>query len=231
MDSPLMHGLTRLTDLIILNVIFILCCIPIFTIGASLTGMSYVLLKIQDGDEGYIIRGFFKSFRQNFRQATLIWLMLLAVGLLLGGDLFVLRSMSGTFSSINTVLVLILTFLLVFVLLYVFAVLARFENTIMNTIKNAFLMSLLDFPRSLLMLLIVIAAVFVSLINPTVLGWAILIWILIGFSLVGYCNTWFLKKILKKYMPKEEEEQTEEEVIEDLDQQLDQLEKEPGSEK
>ncbi len=223
MDGPVMRFLSRMADLMILNVIFILCCIPIVTIGASLTAISYVLLKIRDGEEGYIARGFFKSFKQNFRQATLIWLMILGAGILLGLDIYILRSMSGTLAQINTVLIMVLIVLLVFILFYVFAVLARFENTVLNTIKNACLMSILDFPKTLLMVGTVAAAIFLSFLNGTFLTWAILIWILIGFALIGYCNSWFLDGILKKYMPKEEE-QTEEDVIRHMEEWTDEPE-------
>ena len=75
MDSPVMRVLNRVGDLLILNVLMIVCCIPVITAGAAFTAMHYVLLKIVRGEEGYLIRGFFKSFRSNFRQATLIWLL------------------------------------------------------------------------------------------------------------------------------------------------------------
>ena len=61
MDNPLWRFLGKLADLMILNILFLLCSIPIFTIGASLTGVYYVCLKIKEQEEGYIVRNFFKS--------------------------------------------------------------------------------------------------------------------------------------------------------------------------
>ncbi len=79
LDSPLMSTLSKLADLIILNILVVICSLPLFTIGASLTAMHYVVLKMVRNEEGYIIKSFFKSFKQNFKQATIIWLILLVV--------------------------------------------------------------------------------------------------------------------------------------------------------
>ena len=70
MDSPLMRVLNRVGDLMILNILMIICCIPVITVGAACTGMHYVLLKMVRDREGYLVRGFFKSFVMNFKQAT-----------------------------------------------------------------------------------------------------------------------------------------------------------------
>ena len=72
MDSPLMQGLGKMADLLWLNVLTLICCIPIVTIGASFTAMNYMALKMARNEECYITRGFFKSFRENLKQATLI---------------------------------------------------------------------------------------------------------------------------------------------------------------
>ena len=100
MDNPLWRFLGKLADLMILNIVFLLCSIPIFTIGASLTGVYYVCLKIKEQEEGYIIRNFFKSFKQNFVQSTIIWLIMLALGLLLGTEFYMYRDTTGTFARV-----------------------------------------------------------------------------------------------------------------------------------
>ena len=74
MDNGLFRALGKLADLMLLNILFLVCSLPIFTIGASFTAMYYVTLKLAENEEGYIARGFLKSFKQNFKQATIIWL-------------------------------------------------------------------------------------------------------------------------------------------------------------
>ena len=82
MDSPLWRFLGRLADIMILNIVFLITCIPIVTIGAAWTSLSYVTLKMSRDEESYIVKSYFKAFRQNFRQATVIWILTLAAMLI-----------------------------------------------------------------------------------------------------------------------------------------------------
>ena len=91
MDSPVMRFLGRLADLMILNLVTLLCCLPVVTIGASLTAMHYVLLKMVRNEESYIVRSFFKSFKQNFKQATVIWLIILLFLVIFGADIMIIK--------------------------------------------------------------------------------------------------------------------------------------------
>ncbi|MCD7954160.1 MAG: YesL family protein [Lachnospiraceae bacterium] len=204
MENPFWQGLSKVADLMILNLVFLLCCIPVFTIGAALTGLNYVTLKMHDGEEGYIVRSFFKSFRQNFKQATAMWLITLFVAAILVGDLLILRDMTGMFYTVLRVIIIIICIACVMIFLYQYAILARFDNTIRNTFRNSFIMSIADFPRTLAMIAIAAAAIVVTFFNNTTLTWAILFWILGGFAIMSYCNTIFLSKIFQKYVPKEE---------------------------
>ena len=61
-----------MTDLMILNIVTLLMCLPVITAGAALTGMHYVLLKMVREQEGYIVPSFFRSFKRNLLQATLL---------------------------------------------------------------------------------------------------------------------------------------------------------------
>lgn len=207
LDNPIMQTLSKIADLMILNVTFIICCLPVFTIGAALTGLSYVSLKMAENEEGYIFKGFLKSFKQNFKQATVIWLIMLAIGLVLGADFYILSASSGTFITTIRVILVITAFIYLMIMLYVFPTLARFYNSTKNTLRNAFLMSIADFPRTLIMLVITVGSVLITLYNGYTLAYGLLIWILGGFALVSYLNSFFLKKVFAKYTPKEETEE------------------------
>lgn len=151
-DSPFMQALNKVADLLYLNVLTLLCCIPIITVGPSLTAMHYTALKIARNEECYIARNFFKSFRANFRQATLIWLFMLFLILVLCGDFFIMRFSGLEFSGVIQVFLIVITFLFAFTGVFVFPVLARFENTIPRTIKNAFLIGTAQLPKTILMM-------------------------------------------------------------------------------
>ena len=214
MDGGFFRVLNRIADLMILNLVFDVCCIPIVTIGPALTALYYVTLKIAVNEEGYIVRGFFKSFRQNFRQALIIWLLMLLLGAVLTMDLLILRSSTGI--VLQTLRVIIMaTFVAYFmVLIYVFPTLAKFDNTIQATMKNALFMAILDFPRTILMLVIVIGSVLLTLYNAYTFWYGILIWIMLGFACIAYVNSRFFQQIFKKYIPEDIENDNNEEYKE-----------------
>lgn len=194
LDSPLMQGLGKMADLLWLNVLTLICCLPIVTIGASLTAMNYMALKIARNEECYITRGYFKSFKENFKQATLIWLIFLVVILILAGDFLIMRNSGLEFGSVFQGIIAAIAILVIFTLMYVFPVLAKFENTIFRTIKNAFLMSLMQFPKTLLMIImyIVPAAIFFLVIQLMPLS------ILFGLSVPAWGSAKLYNKFFKK---------------------------------
>lgn len=129
LDSKFSQIMGRVFDLMMLNIIFLIMCIPIVTIGANFTAMYYVTLKMIKNEETYIFRTYWKSFRENFKQATAIWLILLAVLIVLILDLLLVMRMPGTITYLRFVF-LVLIFFEAMVLSYVFPVLSRFDNTV-----------------------------------------------------------------------------------------------------
>ena len=93
MDNKFFRFMSKVADLCILNIICVVCCIPVITAGASITAMYYVTLKMVRNEEAYILRSFFKSFKQNFKQATIINLIMLLIGVVLYVDLNVSKAM------------------------------------------------------------------------------------------------------------------------------------------
>ena len=201
MDSPVMRVLNRVGDLLILNVLMIVCCIPVITAGAAFTAMHYVLLKIVRGEEGYLIRGFFKSFRSNFRQATLIWLLMLLVVAVYVGDIWIFNYSGLVFPKPLIIAVAAVAFVLLMIAVYVFPLRARFENSVKNTLKNAMLLAFANLPRTILMM--------ACYILPLVLGYfstyALLFVIMLGISAPAYAAAWIYSGIFKKLEPEPEE--------------------------
>lgn len=200
LDSPFMRVLNRIADLMILNFLMLLCCIPIFTIGAACTGMHYVLLKTVRGEEGYLVRGFFKSFKQNFRQATILWLiMLLVIGVYVGD--FLIFSYSGVkFPAVLMIAILAIAIVFLMVAVYVFPVLSRFDNTIKNTLKNAFCMAILNLPKTLLMILLLALPLVIIYFS----NYATIFVILFGISAPAYASAYLYSGIFKKFEPAEQ---------------------------
>jgi len=206
MDNKFFTVMGRVADLMILNIVFIICCIPIVTIGSSITAMYYVTLKMTRNEESYIVKSFLKSFKENFKQSTIIWLIMLVVGIILGIDFNVLNQMDSTLVTIVHYGLYFVTFLLLLIFIYVFPVLSRFYNSIKNTFQNALLMSIRHLPYSILMILIWVCPIVISFLSPNILMYALLVWILIGFSLLAFLCSFLLVKIFDHYMPKEEDD-------------------------
>lgn len=203
MDSPLMRFLTKIADLMVLNILFCVTSIPLITIGASWTALYSVTLKMVRDEEGSVSRSYFRSFRQNFGQATLLWLGVLAVLALLVLDIRVLNGMSeGTAPGLLRVGVEILALLGIMVLQYLFPSLARFEASLADTLKNACMMALAHLPKTALMTAAAVGAVWITLINNTTIAVGLMVWPLIGFALMAFGNSGILRKIFDNYVPK-----------------------------
>ena len=203
MDSPLMRFLTKIADLMVLNILFCVTSIPLITIGASWTALYSVTLKMVRDEEGSVSRSYFRSFRQNFKQATLLWLGVLVVLALLVLDIRVLNGMAGgTAPGLLRVGVEILALLGIMVLQYLFPSLARFEASLADTLKNACMMALAHLPKTALMTAAVVGAVWITLINNTTIAIGLMVWPLIGFSLMAFGNSGILRKIRDNYVPK-----------------------------
>ncbi len=199
-DSPVMRFLTRMADLMILNLLTIICCIPIITIGASLTSLHYVLLKMVRNEEGYIIRSFFKSFKQNFKQATIIWLFILVFIIVLIGDILIFNYSIMEFPKALKVILLALSLLVMMIAAYVFPILSRFDNSVMNTFKNALFMSILSLPKTILMLILYVVPVAAMYFIPMAVPFVFMF----GISAPAYFSAMLYSGTFKKFEPEEE---------------------------
>ncbi len=145
-DSKFSQTVIKLCYACFLNLLWMLCSLPVFTIGASTTALYYSCLKIVRNEEYNAASMFFRSFKQNFKQATVLWLILLAAGIILGGDGYILwhlrRNSTGApavFWTLLLAMIIAAAVVYVIVLLYVFPLLASVDNTNLAMLKNSFL--------------------------------------------------------------------------------------------
>ncbi|MBR6478015.1 MAG: YesL family protein, partial [Lachnospiraceae bacterium] len=194
-DGPLMQWLGKMADLMILNLIALVCCVPIITIGASITALYYMALKIVRNEEVYIVKGFFKSFKQNFRQATVIWLIQIVVMAILAMDYFILYQNPEQAPNLVVQVLFLATILLsLAIFMFIYPVLSKFDNSIPRTFKNTFIMSIMQFPKILLM--VVLWAL------PVAIGIAVFqlfpLVVLFGMSLPAYGSAFLYNKFFKR---------------------------------
>lgn len=194
LEGPLMQAMTRIADLMILNLLTILCCIPIVTAGAALTALHYQVLKMVRHEECYIARGYFKAFKECFRQATLVWwIMLLAAGVLVS-DFYIISQGDSQFGYWFKAILGAVAILLVFTMIMVFPVMAKFTNTTLQTIKNAMAISMLQFPKTILMILMYAAPLLLAYLVYN----AIPLVLLFGISVPAWCSAHLYNKFFKK---------------------------------
>ena len=211
-DNIIVRALGKICDLMCLNILWLVCSIPIFTIGASTTALYTVVLKMVKNEEGYIFRGFFKAFKSNFKQSTITWIILLILGILCWIDQRIVSYLPGTAGTVLNVLVLIVSFILLAVMIYVFPLIARYENTLSNTLKNAVLLSIAKLPYTLIMMAVIIGAVIASMWTGYTLLFAIPLWCFIGVSAIACINSYLLRRAFLVF--EENEDKTEEEGAE-----------------
>ena len=101
MDNIFIRILSRIFDLIVLNILWVVFCLPIVTIGASTTALYSVTLKMVVNEEGYLIRDFWRAFKRDFKQSTSIWLLLLVLGIFFGIDFVIVRRWPGVGGQIG----------------------------------------------------------------------------------------------------------------------------------
>lgn len=143
-DGPALRFVTKIAYSFYLNILWFLCCLPIFTVGASTTALFYVTLKVAKNEEGSLTKSFFRAFRKNFRQATVIWLILLGVGILLGVDGYVFYHMrfDSVLWALGCAVFLVALAAYAIILMYIFPLLARFDNTVRTMFKNALMIGM-----------------------------------------------------------------------------------------
>lgn len=209
LDNPFMQFLSKVCDLLILNVIFILSCIPFITIGASLAALNSISLKLVRREDPYIVKGFFKEFASNFKQGTVVWLISVALFFFFRYDYMIASSMKGDLFFVVRLLLLMIILVLAAAFLYVFPIIAHYVCTTRQAIRNAFLMCMGHLPYTLIMFVYFGIIGFLLFFSTKTFGFVIAISMICGFSITAYiCNICF-SRIFKKYDPEEESDPAE----------------------
>lgn len=191
-NSGFVKFVNRAIDLIWLNILWLVFSLPVITIGASTCAAYYVALKMVDEEEGYIAKTFIKGFKDNFKQGTIAWIV---DGPLIYG-LYLLWQMiiKGDFNFIVILGVILLTAVVTVATIYVYPLIARYKNTLINIVKNAFGVAVLYFGKTIFLVLLVAFEVFLIFWNR----WTLLVGILVGPMLILYTVAGISKRMFQK---------------------------------
>ena len=196
-----MRGLTRLADVMILNLVFIVTSLPVVTFGASLTALNFTAMRIGTGESNSLTGDYFRSFRRNFRQGTVIGLALGLLAAVLAAWYFVL-STSALDAGAELMLMAIwyvLAFSLATTALLAFPYLANFEGRTRDVLRNALLLSWKHLLTSLAALALISLCVVVTIFYPQAAGYG-LFWFLFGFAGIAVVNGWLFTRVFNTYV-------------------------------
>ena len=198
-DNPVMEFIAKVFDLVILTLIFIFSCVPIITIGASTSALSYVTFKMVRGEDPYIWRNFWKSFRQNFKQGTLVWIFSILIFIFLGMDFYIINSQNTSLFAVVRILLWIVCAVALSVFLYVFPVISHFVCTTKQALKNALLMTFGHLPYTLMMLALAGLLLFLCSSSSKLFAMIVVLSGICGFSVVSFVYSIMFDRIFQKY--------------------------------
>lgn len=193
-DNPIMQFLTRVGDLILLNFLTVFCSLPILTAGASLTAMHKVCQSMVYETDSGIVKSFFRAFRENFRQATVVWLGMLLVAAALICDVLLVMAYFGG-SKLMYVLLGVLAVLVLGVCAWLLPLIARYSNSLRQHLTNAVSLAVVKLPKTLIMVFMNLAPVLVLLVSMQVFVQTLIFWVVIGFAFLCYLQESLLKSV------------------------------------
>ena len=202
LENPLMKALTTAADLLILNFFTLMLCLPVVTAGAAVTAMNSIIIKMVRGEETYIVKPYFRAFKANFKQGTLLGLIVLAAT----GFLYLDYLASLAYIPVMRAGIIAIGVIVLAIAFYAFALTARYENKLGTTLKNAAALAVAYFPRTLAMVLFT-AVLWVGGVHFYRIGVPLLL--LFGFSLPCYMGALLMNAVFKKLDEKNNDERRE----------------------
>ena len=203
-NGPLWRFLSSLFDMIVLHILWLICCIPIITIGPATTAAHYVAMKKIVKDEGRNVWSlFFKSFRENLKQGIILGVIFTVIGLLLGLDFYLCLYKLEEGNMFNLVMFSALGFLTIIYLvlmIYLWAVLARFDNSPLQTGKTAFFIAMSNLRDTSILLASDILIAVAAVVSMAFIPQLAVLFTIFGVPLFFVVNSLRLTRILDRYV-------------------------------
>ena len=198
-DNVVIRFLNKVTDLVVLNLLFVLCSLPVITMGASMTAMMSVSLRSVEYGDGYVVKTFFRSFKESWKQATEAWIVNLLLFVMVFLDLQFWSKFIVQNIMTKTMLVLSvgLGLFVLMIFLWVYPLISKTKGTLYEQFRNAAAMAIgYFFPYTIACIAVVVAIALMSYVN---LGFALSMFI-VGFAVVSYILAFFFHRVFEKHM-------------------------------
>jgi len=198
-NGPFYRFLAKIVDLLLLNALFLISCLPIVTIGSALTAMYSITIKMARNEDVSIIRGYVAALQKNFKQSTIIWLILLAVGVVLYMDYYYLNQYTGNLLFLVKVSLGLFSFAYLLLFNFIFPYVARFENSVKDSIINTWKIALVHPIKTISVLMITMIPIITLWISVYSFFFLLYFCLFIGFSFFAYINTFIILHIYEGY--------------------------------
>lgn len=194
-DNPFFELMGRLGDIMIVNVLFIICSLPIVTIGASFCAMYGTFFRLMDGIEGSLVKTFLSNFRKCLKRGTKAWALVAVSGLVLIFDIVFLGwvDMAGLWTVVG-IAVGCLLFLWAMLAAWLFAVFAEEDCGMKEGVRRAMLLSVRHLPATIVMMVLNSIPFICFALGARYVGLAVPVYLVVGFGLTGYVNAYFLAR-------------------------------------
>lgn len=190
-----------LGDIIIVNILFILCSIPIVTMGASMSAMYFTLLKKQrTGENGGVVKLFFKGFKDNFKQSTISWLLFLLISFIFTLDFNLFGKGGPQENKLMYYTSVVLMMLTCFIAIYLFPVISAFKNTLKNLLLQSIYLAAKNFIFTIVIMVLYTLPAYVLLSSTQVFMVGIFVFIVCGFGLIAYVSSFMFLKAFTPYL-------------------------------
>lgn len=199
LDSTFMQMLTRIGDFIIINFLCLVCCLPIITAGAAISATHRLMQDFVMENEGSIFKTFFRAFKENFKQATIVWMVFLVIAVALTANLIITYLFfSDILQSVFYVLLAVVALIVCAIVLYMFPLLTRYRNTLKETLRNAMVLMIVHPHRTLGMLLLHALPIIIIWLSFNVFLQTLIFWLFVGISFIIYMDNVILKGMFKQ---------------------------------
>lgn len=199
-NNPVFQFMGKVFDLIILNTIWLICCIPIVTIGPATAAMYYVAMKIAKDEYSGVLRPFFHSFKENFLQGLVLTVIFIATAVLLFFDYRFCLLFEGTTEKIMIGAFIFFGVFYLIIVSYTFPLLSQYTNTIGGTLRNTLFLALTKIGTALEIVLLNLAPVLIPYLFPGTFEWIFPLMIFLAPAFIAFVNSMLFKKLFADFI-------------------------------
>lgn len=206
LDAPIVQAVGKVGQMMITTLTWLLFCLPVFTAGAATVAMCRIMFNLKE-DKSCAFKAFWQAFRESFRKATVLWLLLLVCAAFLVAGFYGMVLVENTILRMAALVLFCLLFFLVYIVaIYAFPLTAYFENTVAGTLRNAIGMGLGNLRQTIFAIAITMLPLVIALVSLKLFVTLLFLMVMMGPGAISYGVVWVLQPVFLRYIPEEEKE-------------------------